>query len=106
LPTRCVPPYAAPPSFPTRRSSDLQEERQRVRRTFGVRIAPRGSGAFLKLEQFDRLVHLFDLGGGKLELVERRFDLLAVERTGIRSEEHTSELQSRVDLVCRLLLAK
>src|SRR5207247_3002203 len=25
---------------------------------------------------------------------------------GIRSEEHTSELQSRVDLVCRLLLEK
>src|SRR5438105_5946734 len=27
-------------------------------------------------------------------------------RSGMRSEEHTSELQSRVDLVCRLLLAK
>src|SRR5438105_13703737 len=26
--------------------------------------------------------------------------------TGSRSEEHTSELQSRVDLVCRLLLEK
>src|SRR5207247_3271126 len=26
--------------------------------------------------------------------------------TNIRSEEHTSELQSRVDLVCRLLLEK
>src|SRR5438105_12406072 len=26
--------------------------------------------------------------------------------TGHRSEEHTSELQSRVDLVCRLLLEK
>src|SRR5699024_966170 len=26
--------------------------------------------------------------------------------TGIRSEEHTSELESRFDLVCRLLLAK
>src|SRR5699024_11988055 len=25
---------------------------------------------------------------------------------GLRSEEHTSELQSRFDLVCRLLLAK
>src|SRR5207247_7132444 len=25
-------------------------------------------------------------------------------RTALRSEEHTSELQSRVDLVCRLLL--
>src|SRR5438105_10470019 len=27
-------------------------------------------------------------------------------RLGARSEEHTSELQSRVDLVCRLLLEK
>src|SRR5438105_11170609 len=27
-------------------------------------------------------------------------------RTRLRSEEHTSELQSRVDLVCRLLLEK
>src|SRR5437868_8604427 len=29
-----------------------------------------------------------------------------VERTTNRSEEHTSELQSRFDLVCRLLLEK
>src|SRR5206468_10351752 len=29
-----------------------------------------------------------------------------VQRTGARSEEHTSELQSRSDLVCRLLLEK
>src|SRR6266849_8639163 len=28
------------------------------------------------------------------------------ERTRRRSEEHTSELQSRVDIVCRLLLEK
>src|SRR5438105_9647191 len=28
------------------------------------------------------------------------------EETFVRSEEHTSELQSRVDLVCRLLLEK
>src|SRR5207249_8799908 len=28
------------------------------------------------------------------------------ERRALRSEEHTSELQSRFDLVCRLLLAK
>src|SRR6266496_6840049 len=27
-------------------------------------------------------------------------------RSGVRSEEHTSELQSRRDLVCRLLLEK
>src|SRR5207247_11106608 len=30
----------------------------------------------------------------------------ARRRAGPRSEEHTSELQSRVDLVCRLLLEK
>src|SRR6266704_2252260 len=29
-----------------------------------------------------------------------------VRRAGLRSEEHTSELQSRFDLVCRLLLEK
>src|SRR5438105_7440240 len=29
-----------------------------------------------------------------------------VVRSQVRSEEHTSELQSRVDLVCRLLLEK
>src|SRR5699024_12525759 len=28
------------------------------------------------------------------------------DREGMRSEEHTSELQSRFDLVCRLLLEK
>src|SRR5207248_11636671 len=35
-----------------------------------------------------------------LELVARRLGI------GIRSEEHTSELQSPYDLVCRLLLEK
>src|SRR5206468_11874781 len=32
--------------------------------------------------------------------------LLVAARIGLRSEEHTSELQSRSDLVCRLLLEK
>src|SRR5207247_6653212 len=36
-----------------------------------------------------------------LELEER-----LVVKADVRSEEHTSELQSRVDLVCRLLLEK
>src|SRR5438105_8498320 len=31
---------------------------------------------------------------------------IAIIRDAVRSEEHTSELQSRVDLVCRLLLEK
>src|SRR2546430_16324701 len=32
--------------------------------------------------------------------------LSAVAKTGVRSEEHTSELQSQSNLVCRLLLEK
>src|SRR5438105_6712283 len=43
-------------------------------------------------------------------ILEGRFapkDTVRVDyRGGRRSEEHTSELQSRVDLVCRLLLEK
>src|SRR5438105_9914711 len=36
---------------------------------------------------------------------EQELSKILVE-TPVRSEEHTSELQSRVDLVCRLLLEK
>src|SRR5699024_11330089 len=36
----------------------------------------------------------------------RSTKLSYVPRSGLRSEEHTSELQSRFDLVCRLLLEK
>src|SRR3712207_8056739 len=38
--------------------------------------------------------------------VLRRLDALVVPVDGLRSEEHTSELQSRQYLVCRLLLEK
>src|SRR5438105_6634042 len=36
----------------------------------------------------------------------RRVEVNAAAQAVARSEEHTSELQSRVDLVCRLLLEK
>src|SRR2546429_7397095 len=36
----------------------------------------------------------------------RRRNSLVSVRQGLRSEEHTSELQSRLHLVCRLLLEK
>src|SRR3712207_1598705 len=42
---------------------------------------------------------------GDLDSTVRRTDLLDVD-AGHRSEEHTSELQSRQYLVCRLLLEK
>src|SRR5690606_40426859 len=38
--------------------------------------------------------------------IHRVLDRAAAARSGARSEEHTSELQSRENLVCRLLLEK
>src|SRR5690242_21433175 len=38
---------------------------------------------------------------------QKAFDIIQLQpQAGIRSEEHTSELQSHVNLVCRLLLEK
>src|SRR5699024_11914830 len=45
-----------------------------------------------------------DLGRGHLVNVVEAVGVIAAQ--SIRSEEHTSELQSRFDLVCRLLLEK
>src|SRR5207249_7933182 len=47
---------------------------------------------------------LFKDGRPNLEFARRLADAVGAER--VRSEEHTSELQSRFDLVCRLLLEK
>src|SRR5207249_11899563 len=74
-------------------------------------ISSRTSGA-LDLIQHGENGWLFDLGAPQtlhqavdcaLLHPELRSRLAA---TSIRSEEHTSELQSRFDLVCRLLLEK
>src|SRR3712207_7608461 len=46
------------------------------------------------------------LGRQSLARRLRRHDQRALDTTRIRSEEHTSELQSRQYLVCRLLLEK
>src|SRR5438874_3988491 len=40
------------------------------------------------------------------DLYARKADCLGFRKCEARSEEHTSELQSRRDLVCRLLLEK
>src|SRR5207244_10997262 len=73
-------------SFPTRRSSDLGVRR---RATFEPRVRYRR-------ELLAELV-------GEARLADSR---LAEEQHVLRSEEHTSELQSPDHLVCRLLLEK
>src|SRR5690606_41291306 len=87
-------------SFPTRRSSDLQLAR--VERLGDVIV-----GAHL--QPHDAVDVVAPAGdeddadaGPRPELAGEREAVLA----GQRSEEHTSELQSRENLVCRLLLEK
>src|SRR2546422_5521354 len=50
--------------------------------------------------------HPRDEGRGAHHRHRRHFVRTEVERAQFRSEEHTSELQSRLHLVCRLLLEK
>src|SRR5690349_23723081 len=73
--------------FRSARVVEVEDER-----VFGVAVAP-GEGQ-----------HRQGLGAGDGEAGDRRA-LRQRPRAG-RSEEHTSELQSRRDLVCRLLLEK
>src|SRR5699024_11796421 len=59
-------------------------------------------------EQLVRILEPGDFTGELTLFNETTVDTYAeaLEKTQLRSEEHTSELQSRFDLVCRLLLEK
>src|SRR5690242_21198333 len=55
----------------------------------------------------DLLARLQEVLGFRVLVIGRtKMQLKALVRRGGRSEEHTSELQSHVNLVCRLLLEK
>src|SRR5690606_42091461 len=75
--------------FPTRRSSDL----------FTTQLA----ALTAREETVEDHPELRDLAA---ELGGALTEDAIIELNGMRSEEHTSELQSRENLVCRLLLEK
>src|SRR5437868_7787331 len=85
-------------SFPTRRSSDLAGK---VATTFAGQVITGASVSMMVTEKLQLAA---------LPLASITSKLFTVVPTGkvepLRSEEHTSELQSRFDLVCRLLLEK
>src|SRR5207249_10167316 len=89
-------PYAAPRglhSFPTRRSSDLSSSAFRQNTQSNVNgFQSASAGTYQFNTGLSASVDLFT----GFRRTSRR----------TRSEEHTSELQSRFDLVCRLLLEK
>src|SRR5207302_11282446 len=102
-------PYPCPTprlhSFPTRRSSDLA----------GTKPGP-AAEVLLRWPQSERNAGapsfaFFTKGGipqiyNFLEVAETDVMRIVFSFSSYRSEEHTSELQSRENLVCRLLLEK
>src|SRR5699024_12661647 len=84
-----------PPSFPTRRSSDLL------------------CNPVVIIIISNIISLIFDLTNGvthryfhEVGIRKHRKIIALITKNHHRSEEHTSELQSRFDLVCRLLLEK
>src|SRR5690606_39817779 len=81
------------PSFPTRRSSDLKAD------------APGGGARGRRARATHTSARRRAAHRGPGEHRRRERPRPSADRAG-RSEEHTSELQSRENLVCRLLLEK
>src|SRR5207244_12705926 len=88
-------------SFPTRRSSDLRQIGQvgRLLRRRSEVDDRHGADAGVRAERHRERA---DLG----ELLREQHRSRLAETEPARSEEHTSELQSPDQLVCRLLLEK
>src|SRR5699024_12430186 len=93
------------PSFPTRRSSDLVVAIVVRRSALGLMIESIGinpqASRMAGIKPRGLLVMVYSLSAF-LAAIAGVFATASV----MRSEEHTSELQSRFDLVCRLLLEK
>src|SRR5207247_10957645 len=87
------------PSFPTRRSSDLPRRSTDASSPTGNIDAP-ACGTTAARRCSLRAAAAFSTPLRRASASHRFLT------EGRRSEEHTSELQSRVDLVCRLLLEK
>src|SRR5207302_10311126 len=93
-------------SFPTRRSSDLEWQADQFAANL---LMPRDlvNQSWLQWRGNTDSIVLTDLGDVRRQILTA--EVLRSESADARlprSEEHTSELQSRENLVCRLLLEK
>src|SRR5207249_6458185 len=99
-----LPPTSAAPrdlhSFPTRRSSDLATFTHAISNT-----KPTATNSSSRNGSTDPSNH-FRNGITAAPMLLSASGYAAAKFCVTRSEEHTSELQSRFDLVCRLLLEK
>src|SRR5207249_12126505 len=92
------------PPFPTRRSSDLHPLPARYPGRSAVRNGAVAAGRAARA-RIARVSRPWNQGPSRLGLGALA-PVFRGDLSEIRSEEHTSELQSRFDLVCRLLLEK
>src|SRR5205823_14133658 len=89
-------------SFPTRRSSDLHLRGDSIEAKPDYRVAVEAADDDVAMEQ----VLLIPIVHQLREVRECQPLQLQPRQQALRSEEHTSELQSLAYLVCRLLLEK
>src|SRR5206468_12318495 len=102
----CTTPHRPLPSFPTRRSSDLTLKSD-LRKVDAHVIRPHEYKELPELSASALSRAVVNKGGrprsaNPRKLISIRLPVDVIEQW--RSEEHTSELQSRSELVCRLLL--
>src|SRR5699024_12615064 len=101
----CLGPVEDRHSFPTRRSSDLMT---RVLKTVD-RLKCKDAwvcAGFIRNKVWD-VLHDMKTSLNDIDVIYFDSDDISRKKEKeLRSEEHTSELQSRFDLVCRLLLEK
>src|SRR5207247_8928552 len=95
-----------PHSFPTRRSSDLDRQMRDKILGFNAHLRVQEEAPMRDWEPLMRIVAADPEVKAVTPYVIGRVMVQTEPDQGnpLRSEEHTSELQSRVDLVCRLLL--
>src|SRR5207302_9790555 len=103
---QCHPHHPHLHSFPTRRSSDLAPLEFRIKQVQSQQgLDEAKARRYIDHVDEARTRRLLTLFGTDWRDITRYDLALNVARVGIeRSEEHTSELQSRENLVCRLLL--
>src|SRR5207247_4484933 len=80
-----------------------------IAKLYGVETTGVDSTAKLEMMRSMGFDHVIDYTKEDFTKNGKCYDLILdvkTNRSMFRSEEHTSELQSRVDLVCRLLLEK
>src|SRR5699024_12032611 len=87
--------------FPTRRSSDLKSKQMIAPRKY-IRFSFLGRENHSILPAYIPSKNMGAMVKGRRSRIMPNFS--SSNLSNIRSEEHTSELQSRFDIVCRLLL--